>query len=70
MKKLKQEASQIFELSKLTTSKFSAKEKIETEKVFTTCVFIFMEKCVPFCTTYLTNHGAYQKLAHAVLFGE
>ena len=58
MKKLKQEASQIFELSKLTTSKFSAKEKIETERVFTMC-FYFYGKMRPFSTTYLTNHGSY-----------
>jgi exodeoxyribonuclease-1 len=59
MKKLKEKANQIFELSKLTTSKFSAKEKIETERVFTTC-FYFYGKMRPFCTTYLTNHGAFK----------
>ena len=41
MKKLKQEANQIFELSKLTTSKFLAKEKIETERVFTICFYFY-----------------------------
>ena len=59
MKKLKQEANQVFEFQKLTTSKFSAKEKIETERVFTIC-FYFYGKMRPFSTTYLTNHGAFK----------
>ena len=41
MKKLKQGAEEIFEASKLTTSKFSAKEKIETERVFTICFYFY-----------------------------
>ena len=60
MKKLKQsKASQIYEASKLTTSKLSAREKIEKEKVFTTC-FYFYGKMRSFLTTYLCEHGLYQ----------
>ena len=60
MKKLKQsKANQIYEASKLTTSKISAREKIEKERVFTTC-FYFYGKMRSFLTTYICEHGAYQ----------
>ena len=59
MKKLKQDAGEIFEASKLTTSKFSAKEMIEKERVFTTS-FYFYGKARAAAVTYLTEHNTYK----------
>ena len=59
MKKLKQDAGEIFEASKLTTSKFSAKEAIEKERVFTTS-FYFYGKARAAAVTYLTEHSTYK----------
>ena len=59
MKKLKQDVGEIFEASKLTTSKFSAKEMIEKERVFTTS-FYFYGKARAAAVTYLTEHSTYK----------
>ena len=59
MKKLKKDAGEIYESSKLTTCKFSAKEMIEKERVFTTS-FYFYGKARATAVTYLTEHNTYK----------
>ena len=59
MKKFKEGAREIYESSKLTTSKISAKQAIEKERVFTT-VFYFYGKARASAVTYLTEHSAYK----------
>ena len=58
MRKIKKEAGPIYSAAQKTTGKFSAKEKIENTKIFTT-VFYFYGKARPYVVTYLCDHGKY-----------
>ncbi len=58
MRKIKKNANPIYQAAQETTAKISAKEKIESTKIFTT-VFYFYGKARPYVVTYLCNHGQY-----------
>ncbi len=59
MQILKKGAGEIYEASKLTTSKMSAKKIIEKEIIFTT-TFYFYGKARAVAATYLTDHAIYK----------